>query len=115
LKKGTYIIHERARADFFLLAAFVWEQTSFMRLWKILLALLLALTGTSPSALASIPLAQENLCTGPFRGVVSGYRYYNPAQGRWIGRDSAGEYELDIQQGHILTFNISVTPSNVKC
>lgn len=62
-----------------------------MRLWKILLALLLALTGTSPSALASIPLAQENLCTGPFRGVVSGYRYYNPAQGRWLGRDSAGE------------------------
>ncbi|HEX4119713.1 MAG TPA: RHS repeat-associated core domain-containing protein [Verrucomicrobiae bacterium] len=62
-----------------------------MRLWKILLALLLVLTGSGPSALASVPLAPENPCTGQFRGVVSGYRYYNPTLGRWLGRDSAGE------------------------
>jgi RHS repeat-associated protein len=61
-----------------------------MRLWKILLVLLV-LTGSGPSALASIPLAPKNPCTGHFRGVVSGYRYYSPTQGRWIGRDSAGE------------------------
>jgi RHS repeat-associated protein len=62
-----------------------------MRLWKILLALLLVLTGSGPSALASIPLAPENPCTGHFRGVVSGCRYYSPTLGRWIGRDPIGE------------------------
>ena len=29
----------------------------------------------------------KNPCTRHFRGVVSGYRYYNPSTGRWISRD----------------------------
>jgi len=29
--------------------------------------------------------------TGVFRGVVSGFRYYNPSTGRWLSRDPIGD------------------------
>lgn len=33
----------------------------------------------------------QNPCTGDFRGVVSGARYYNPTLGRWLSRDTKEE------------------------
>jgi uncharacterized protein RhaS with RHS repeats len=33
----------------------------------------------------------QNPCTGDFRGVVSGARYYNPSTGRWISHDPLEE------------------------
>ena len=33
--------------------------------------------------------------TGVFRGVVSGFRYYNPSTGRWLSRDPIAELGFD--------------------
>jgi RHS repeat-associated protein len=39
------------------------------------------------------PCRSQKSCTRVFRGVVSGYRYYNPSTGRWLSRDPAEEDE----------------------
>ncbi len=41
----------------------------------------------------------KNPCTRHFRGVVSGYRYYNPSSGRWLSRDPINELGGDLQFG----------------
>lgn len=36
-------------------------------------------------------LGAKNPCTGDFRRVVSGLRYYNPSTGRWLSSDPIGD------------------------
>lgn len=44
-----------------------------------------------PASLRSRGGAAPSACTPRFRGVISGYRFYNASTGRWLSRDPIGE------------------------